>query len=359
VQGEVVTFRALGPEGARLQAEWRNGQAAVAWAIAHEPLLAVAIVAHIRVGMPSGMRRELHAMLDATEAFVEDEALGAEDRAGWYLVSSHMNAGRMEKAAEHAERSFELYRAAGDPAATFRACIRRVINFSTFDPVRGAAALAELRALEHPSFEPLALAVAAEAAYLHEHFAGRAPEAMQEGSRAAERYRACGDAESARRIEANLVDTMLQAGRYEEAVALGEALVASMRGTRDLGPLTYAQLNLAAGLLALRRTADARAPLADAWPRAQLYGIDGECAAHLAWWCAQEGRFAAALQLAGFSEGRYAAASQAADGLARGSLREAEAAAAKRLDASAIAAGKAAGVRLRADDVGALAFGSP
>ena len=70
-----VAFRAKGTEGVSMQAEWRNGQSAVGWAVAHEPRLAVAIVAHIRVGMPAGMRRELHAMLDATEPYVDDATL--------------------------------------------------------------------------------------------------------------------------------------------------------------------------------------------------------------------------------------------------------------------------------------------
>ena len=215
----------------------------------------------------------------------------------------------------------------------------------------------ELRALENPSVGPRALAVAAEAAYLYEHFTGHASAALDEGFRAAERYRACGDADSMRRIQANLVDTLLQAGRNDEAVALGASLVAALRGTRDLGPLTYAQLNLAAGLLALRRTADAGAPLADVWPRAYLYDLDDECAAHLALWCAQQRRFDAALRLAGFSEASNAESGQPAEGLAQRSLQHAEAAARESLDGNDIARLKAEGGCLRRDDVAAVAFG--
>jgi hypothetical protein len=359
VTGDIETFRALGLEGARLQAEWRNGQAAATWALVHEPALAVAIVAHVRVGMPSGMRRELHAMLEATEPFVDDDAMAAGDRAAWYLVSSHMNAGRMVKAAEHAERSFALYRTVGDPGGAFRASIRRVINLSTFDPDRAAAALAELRAQEHPSFGPLTLAVAAEAGYLYAHFTGHAREATREGARAIERYRGCGDAESVRRIEANLVDTMLQAGHHNEAVVLGEALVAAMQGTRDLGPLTYAELNLATGLLALGRHADAHGPLAAAWSRAQLYGIEGECATQLALWCAQDGRCDVAMRLAGYCAARDAASGQPAGALTRRALQDVEALAAATLSTDAIRECKQAGARLRLDELATLAFGTP
>ena len=142
----------------------------------------------------------------------------------------------------------------GDPVATFRACIRRVINLQhvrsgagrrragrvarartsfrrTVDARRRRRGRLPARTLHRPCARSHARRVRAP------------PNAIAPAATSNRRG-------ASRRISST---RCCRRGATKTRSRWAKSLVASLQGTRDLGPLTYAELNLAAGLLALRR----------------------------------------------------------------------------------------------------------
>ena len=156
---------------------------------------------------------------------------------------------------------------------------------------------------------------------------------------------------------ANLIDAQLFAGRAEDAVQSGRALIAELEGTRFETPLALARLNLAAALLALDNTAEARAIAQAGWPQAARFQMQPYWADYFALLAVLEGRAADAARLAGFADAAYVrnederqsneiAAIERARTLTRAALGEAEA---ERLQAE--------GARCSDGEAAALAFG--
>jgi hypothetical protein len=148
------------------------------------------------------------------------------------------------------------------------------------------------------------------------------------------------------------------AGRANDAVQSGRALIAKLEGTRFESSLAYARLNLAAALLALDQTTEARAIAQAGWPQAPRFDMQAYWADYFALLAALEGRAADAARLAGYADATYvrndderqnneAAAVERARALARATLGAAEAA---RLQAE--------GARCSDDEAAALAFGA-
>jgi hypothetical protein len=156
---------------------------------------------------------------------------------------------------------------------------------------------------------------------------------------------------------ANLLDAQLFAGRIDDAIRSGRALVMRLDGTRFEDTLALARLNLAAALLARDAAAEARAVCEAGWPQAPHFELQPYWGDYLALLAALERRPADAARLAGYADAGYvrkddkrqaneAAAIERAHALVRAALGEAEAA---RLHAE--------GAGLRDDEVAALAFG--
>lgn len=120
---------------------------------------------------------------------------------------------------------------------------------------------------------------------------------------------AAGDPSLATRL--NIADMELVAGDATAAVATGRALVQALAGSRSMGLLQLARLNLAAAHLALQAVQEARDLLHAAWHASRSEGrawpLRAQCLDLLALLCALQGQHEAAAQLVGAADAQHEA----------------------------------------------------
>jgi predicted ATPase/DNA-binding winged helix-turn-helix (wHTH) protein len=296
---------------ARLELD--NAREAFAWAVAGaEPALAVELGCQLlRLLTPASIVEGLR-ISDRLEGLLAGELPAALKADAWSSISAMLCDARQARAiaaarqAVGAARSLDA-RAPRRAVLLYRALAELAVPAAAMglaDEARAAAD--EAFALEQPQWPPGVRAYAANASFRVMSLLGEPSEAVRLVQRALAL-----NAEADVRADLtliSLVDIQLSIGDARAAVQTGRELVARLEGTRELGDLAYARLNLAAAHLALDE-ADAARPLLEAgWAQtAQFDFMAAYLADYLALYAMLERRPADAARLAGYADARYAA----------------------------------------------------
>ena len=282
--------------------ELDNARAALAWALKHDAALAVALARPLGTALTSRRLGETTRVYDATEPLLP-QAAGDAVRLHWLLGAAAMLSLRQPaRALQLAQQGCDLARARGDARSLARAlCLVASSRDPSAAPLQDDA-LAKALALEREDWPAVLrqhLAAAESIRAYHRGEMACCRDATQRQLLLADAAGATVHADAAR---TNLADLELAAGRPEEAVRLGRALVARWLGTRNARALASARLNLAHALLAIDDTAAARAVAVDAWPGAATWMLQPYWGLALALLAALEGRSRAAAVLLGYAD---------------------------------------------------------
>ncbi|MES2101342.1 MAG: winged helix-turn-helix domain-containing protein [Pseudomonadota bacterium] len=300
---------------AALEPDLDNAQAALAWAReTGDAATAVAILP----ALLWALRQSTHtdrgacadactALADACETLIDTAADPRLQWRAWIAVNLVWVKSRPERAHLAAQRALDAARAAGDRFGSYFALGRMAVAHSRRHDAAGCdSALAEMRAIEEPSWpaQRLVLRAAAEA-YGHWRLdggSGGSGESQDLIRRSLALYRDAGDGSG--RV-AGLIYAELGAGDPRATVTAGAALVARLRGTRQHHGLTCAQLSLGAAWLALGELDQARSVLQAGWLQAPQFELQAFFADHLALLAALEQRPRAAALIAGYADAGY------------------------------------------------------
>ncbi len=343
---------------AALEPDLDNARAALAWTLAHDPPMAVALAPALGFALTRVRYLEQRRLWLATADHLTDD-LPKELRAAWALgCSNFWGTRRARVSVPWARAAIDLYRRLADPVGLYRALgvLCRSNHDGAFGDLRDE--VAEMRALENPAWPSHLRWLRASAEMTVARSSGAfdaALTAMQHVQTLAEQ---AGDSAAANAALVALADTELIAGRVDDAVRHGAALVQRLRGTRALESLAFAQLNLAGAWLAKDAVVEAREVAEAGWPLAEQFYLAHVWADYLALLAVLERRPRCCALLRGYSDGVHggndfirqaneARAAERAERLAREELGDGEYG---RLSS--------AGAALREEDVAAVAFGT-
>jgi predicted ATPase/DNA-binding winged helix-turn-helix (wHTH) protein len=329
-----------------------NADAAFRWARDADPETALAIAVAAAQILSSEVPIERRRLLDEAEPLLASVG-SAPLRAAWHLeVALDRAATRTSLALCHAREAQALFRAGGDRVGLYRALAVGI--YCGLDAA--APAVDELCRLEDRRWPPQLLAQGANALACWHSARGEFDDAIAWRRRGLTLHQRAGSTWRSLIAHANLVDSLLAAGRLDDAIVSGEALQAALAGTRWLATLPASRMNLAAAMLQKGRAGAARVLAQEGWPQAVQLGWQPYWADHLALLAALEGRMHASAQLRGYADAGYAAADTAREvNEARAADRAASLAGAV-LGEATFERMRAAGARLGDDDVAALAF---
>ena len=341
---------------AALESELDNGREALSWALAHDPPTAVGLAPALSFALTGAHHQEQRRLWQATAEHVTDD-LAAPLRAAWALGCSRFWFGRKPAlSARWARVAVHLYQQLGHPIGRYLALNALCRSDYTRAGDEQRTALAEMHALENPTWPAQVRFGLAETEAMVEVVNGASDRAMAAEQRAASLAEQAGHSAAMHKARASLAYIELMAGRVDDAVRRGRQLVAQFRGSRDQRHLAFAQRDLVAALLAGDAVAQARVVAEVGLPLGTQFGLKDWWPDSLALLAALEGRARIAARLLGYGDAVYAAngnirfinearAAERAGRLARERLGEREF---ERL--------KAEGAALNGGDIAALAF---
>jgi predicted ATPase/DNA-binding winged helix-turn-helix (wHTH) protein len=344
----------------RCEAEFDNARDALRVArAAGDAAVELRIGSTMLRALPPSAHAERMALADACEARISGELPEALQLQAWLELSCVLADTQKARGRQAAERALALARRLDRPDADRFALYHALCRAASAaaqagDLVAARPLLDEAGRLEDPAWPPHRLLWYTEAAQWFARMSGDRADSLQRGRRLLALDRERGS--HAAIAMGNLIDAELAAGDAAAAAQLGQELVASLLATRHEYSLGFARINLLAALLAQDEVAAARPVAEAAWSRAVVFELQHACAAYLALLCALEGRFRAAIRLAGYSEGIYAARGETREQNETEATRRAQALARNALDEATAARLHAEGARLRDAEVGAVAF---
>ncbi len=350
--------------GRQLVDEWRNrllpdlddGRAALAWSTQHDAQTAVSLAATLAFLLSSESPQERRRILLASQPLVND-ALPPAVRARWTQEFAFGFADAQPALARTlAAQAVAQFRLLDDRLDLYRALGILVYCLQPIEGQTDCPELAEIRAIEDPAWPPVVLAQGAHAAACWHSTQGEFEAAIPWRRKSLELYERAGHTWRRLVAQANLLDSLLAAGRVDEAIACGVDLQARLSGTRQLAALPAARLNLAAALLTRGDTQAARALAIEGWPQGIALEWQPYWADYLALLAALEARPRAASLLLGYADARYAALGAEREvNEARAADRAAQIALAH-LGSVAYEQRKREGALLRDDEIAPLAF---
>lgn len=309
-------------------AEYDNAREAIAWAVQHDPALAVRL-AHVvsRATTFVSWRPEALAWLESCAAVVDDGQVRDADRALWWAERARQYViGREPQASATARRAFELQRALGDEAGMLDAVIAMIrgsleahAELPTWcDELEGLAA-------RHPEWPPTAALKVAGALAHACHVRGDTEGKLAQRLREHELATRSGKPLLADVAETNIVAALHQLGRDDEALARANALLARI-GSQESLNVAFAWLGRIGALVSLNRWSEVRADVPRAHALMQRFRLP-VLADVFAIIAGRQGRPRAAALLIGHAHSAYAAAGRALEPQSLEHLAEAEAAA--------------------------------
>lgn len=285
-----------------------DGRAAMAWALQHDPTLAVALVAPLTNALGRQRSAEARALWIATEALVRDD-MPAEVRLMWMLGAAmfHYSEYRNLQACALAHAGVALARSSGDR----RRLALALGLVGSRDEALGLegrrAAIAEMRAILAEGAPLMTRVNGAQAEFIFHQTEGDLDACDAVGQRWLELTRAPGWEYERNVALSNMADLALVRGRVADAVALGRELEARLLEARQPRSLAVARTNLAMALLAADATAEARTVAEVGWPLSAGWRLEMYWGVALALLAAQEGRPRTAALLQGYAQARLAA----------------------------------------------------
>ena len=345
--------------------EWRaawlpdvdNARSACEWALLHDARVAVSLASSLAAVLGSELLQERGRALTATRALLSDN-LPLRLRAKWHLEAAFdLAASQPALARGYAKAAVSQFRALGDRLGLYRALSLQLYCVPVQPDDTQEAEMTELIALEDPQWPAAVRAQGANAAACWYSFSGDFDRALLARQRTLELYQQAGSTWRALVAHANLMDSLLAAGRVDEAIACGVLLQERLRGTRQLAALPAARLNLAAAYLSKDDTVAARALAQDGLPQALRLGWQPYWADYLALMAALEHRPRAATCLLGFADAAYAAIDGSREVNEARAVERAAALCRARISAASIDELKRQGARLNNDAFATLALG--
>jgi predicted ATPase/DNA-binding winged helix-turn-helix (wHTH) protein len=321
-----------------------NAREALAWSLAHDPHIAVALLAPMMEALRRrGLTEAMH-IVEATAPHVNQD-LSPSCRANWHLHAGKCwSVRKPEWTRSLVSTAAEVYRSLGDPIGTYRALCQVVSHPTRFGDEQRSA-LEEMRSLEQPSWPPVVLSDGAHAQAFAYRNRGDHAAALREFRRSLAFAERAGNS-SARFVNlANMADLELMAGRVDDAIQHGTELALGLKQARNLETLPMALGNLTGAWLDKGNAAKAREVAEEGWPMSLQLGDHDLWPDNLALLAALEGRAKSAALCLGYGD---------ADCSSRGAIREPnEARAAQRAEALAREQlGDAEFDRLRLDGAG-------
>lgn len=292
-----------------------NAREAVAWARASdEPDVELRLIVGLIEALPPSLHPERLLLADRCATLLGAAVSERVQFQAWLAlrrvwVNRHLK--RSHDAGHHALRVARTLVASGwDRFILYQALCNFVMSplLEGHDP--GAeAALHEARAIEDVTWPPHRLVWRARAEARHASLQGDMAKCVRWNRRVVEMDRASGSVSSL--AVGDLVDAQLAMGDAAGAAEEGTALVESLTGTRHHMNLAYAQLNLAAALLALGEVSRAEALARNGWFHSVGFELQPYWADYLALLAAIKARPRAAATLMGFADAGYMAREQA------------------------------------------------
>lgn len=295
-------------------ADESNARAALAWAIAaKQPEVAVILAVTLHAALPTWSRLDFtdfdrDALYDALVA--RGAPAGLQLEALWFAVRPlyHPSQARLEALIEAMlSLARQVDRDAADRWPLYRSLRLWILSkaYMAATPVDVMrAALAELDAIEDPTWPPhrLALGLEARSIALSAIDGLSTPEEELRIARATLATLEAAGADDRTAATASLVNTELRSGTAVAAVDIGERGLAALTGSRDQFGRFAISVNLVLALLALDRTARARELLQTVWPIAIRVRMTFACVDLPGLLAALEARPRAAAALAGYAE---------------------------------------------------------
>ena len=288
-----------------------NARTALAWAMAKDDLPLVWMMAPVMLlrGVAESSHSERSALAEALEGLLAAVPPAPSQLRTRTALAMFWGPRQSQRALAEAQRAMALARETRDGFILYLLLSKVSLHASrTGDRELAATSLAEMHAVEDPSWPPHRLFCSAETDALCANVGGAdggAATSLILWRKAMELARAAGD-DSLHFIRGNMADAELEAGEVQAAVASGHALVELLRPARDEYALVIARVNLTAALLAQGDAIAAR-PVAEAgWAQAVGFGLQAVYADYLGLLAALEQRWTAAARLAGYAAASYA-----------------------------------------------------
>ena len=342
-----------------------NGQAALRWALAHDPALALRIAPSLSLLMGRHRYAEQLPLWRDVEPLLDGAPLVPAPELARALLhcAEHWQNTRTGHARSRAEAARRLALAAGDRKIAYLAL--QVLGPTAWRAGHEAGlveAVEAARAEYDPAWSPYLRQVLARNESLLCRWRDDHEGSIHWWRQQAAMNRAAGASDVLARI--NIASAQLAAGRFEAAAATARELALGLAGGREQKYLCFALSNLSGALLMLEHTAQARDVLRESWPLARQFDMLPQWADDAALIAALEGRPRDALWLAGYADAAFAALGQPREAIDQARIDRAcalawQALAAETPPATAEATiCKAAGAHLPLAELQALAFAS-
>jgi predicted ATPase/DNA-binding winged helix-turn-helix (wHTH) protein len=283
-----------------------NGRSAFAWARAHDPRAAVAMMPGLLLALLRALVPERQALCDAIDPLLDAPGLPLLARARAAVEAALVvTSNRIPLGVVRCQRALALARGAGDRRLLCMAWAVAAFGFAQTRDQGSAAreALQQLRDLCDPAWPPQVMRRIQNCGGLLLAAHGRFDEAFAALNWAVRLDEQIDTQEPVALNNLGYVELM--AGRHDDALRHGAEVVARLRGTRYADALSLALTHVTQAWLEKGDPAQARAAARAGWPQACGLMHQALWADHLAWLAAAEGRPRAAARIAGYADAAY------------------------------------------------------
>jgi len=282
-----------------------NANAAMDWALRHDPPSACALMPGLSFACAEARFRDLQVMWDATGKHFGDH-LPLRVRADWAMGCATFWSNRDIQAMDRwARQAGELFMALNDRDGMYCAQAALVLVAARRSEAIQEP-LAKLHALQHSDLALSSLRYGAAASGVAASMKNDPDVALVQMNKAFELAQRGGDSLNMANARVNLLDFALSQGRIDDAIADGTLLIERLRSERRYLLLAVAELNLAAAYAIKGLSTQVTDLARTGWSLAIVEGLQAYWADYLALGCAKEARFTDAARFLGFGDVKYA-----------------------------------------------------
>ena len=328
----------------RLAKDLDNGRAAIAWALQHDGLAALTLVAPLSLALGGARTVECAALWQATEPFL-GEQLPATLRLHWSTGAAlfHLTGPDRSVAYAHSRTAAALARQLNDRGRLARVLAVLATVQGVDHAAEQSAAMQELLALDSNALAPATRVHIAHAEFVFAHSASDLDRCAAVGRRWLELTSAPGWEEERSIALTNVADLTLARGDALASARMGEELERRLRGSRHVRSLAFTRINLLTALLACGDVAKARPVAAAVWPMVAPWRLLPYWGVATSLLAALEGRCTDSAGLQGYARAALESAGASIEINEERALQRAEALARKALGAAVFEARRAAG----------------
>jgi predicted ATPase/DNA-binding winged helix-turn-helix (wHTH) protein len=309
-----------------MAADIGNAQTSLDWALAHDAVLALRLGTTLSRVLGANRYRERIAVCRKLEVLLDapgSDALPAAVRGHAALQCAEASNMVAQACAARARQAAEWLKQAGEPKGVYVAlCVQARAMARLGDLQSLGLVMAEIQTLEDPSWPaaPRVMGAMVRSSWCR---LLRDPEGSRHWMHeTAALLREAGRSDVAPMV--NLIGIERRAGRHAQAIAIGEALVARLQGTRQLLELAHTWVNLCSVQIEHGDLAAARRLVRSAWPMVRQFDLHPNWADNAALLASAEGRSTDVLKLIGCADHAYARLGASRDEYEVGAVQAAE-----------------------------------